>query len=358
MKIQPKPRNHIPSTDSCGPEIVFAISRRFKVAAIDSLARDIVEPALSSLGVALTCTYAEDDPSHPDHWINRMGFIFDLADVHIVFDLDRSGNTFYEFEASNLANFMPSGEHLYWMLGVRCTQRLQPFRIIIHDQPRRYMGRSPTYYSDPLRIRRNRILGTTVLVRFDADALPSFVESFKAALALVIKATRLSVDAAETRETQTAEGRLGDDLHFHDAEEDEPLFPVSEYRELRVALAKRIATGLTPVDLANEIFARVHCETDAANEATMFEVHDAASLAEYAASAISLGRAAAGVIAKPDDIQARSNLVVTALALRFSLLQAGSQWSVESLDFQRGLLQRLVRGPIRPLMALLMGKVI
>ena len=185
---------------------VFAISRRFSVPWIDALTQEYIEPALARHGLSLTCTWAEDDPNHPDHWINRMGFIFDLADVHVIIDLDRSGNTMYEFEASNLSNYSTDRFFLYCFLGLRSSQKVQQFRIIVHDQSGRYKARSPTYFSDPLKLGRSKVKGSTLLVRYDDREPEAFAQAFSLAVDQVISAVLMQDELLAKRE---AEGEAG-----------------------------------------------------------------------------------------------------------------------------------------------------
>jgi hypothetical protein len=84
------------------PEIEWriAVARRFHIPAVDSLYREIVQPVLDDEGIALECSYAADEPEYPDYWANRMTLILELADIHVLLDIEPNANTLWEFQLS------------------------------------------------------------------------------------------------------------------------------------------------------------------------------------------------------------------------------------------------------------------
>jgi hypothetical protein len=84
-------------------KLICAVSRRFNNPKVDELYALHIEPVLQRYGIILTCDFASEDAANVDYWMNRMNVVLDLADIHIILDLNRSANTFYEFEFSNLS---------------------------------------------------------------------------------------------------------------------------------------------------------------------------------------------------------------------------------------------------------------
>lgn len=346
---------NVAANDASTPrECVFGISRRFQVPEVDELTRSIIEPILLEHGLPLTCFYASNNAENPDHWVNRMGFIFDLSDAHVVIDIDRSGNTLYEYEASNLANFSMESSFFHWILGLRCAQKIQSFRIIVHDQPGRYKARSPSYFSDPLKVRASSFTGSTLLVRYDRAVPDAFRDAFSRAVATVVSAVLCQEQRAREWEKHGTIRQMLNPMFF-DPQEGEQVLPVDQYAAIRLAIARRVSENknISPIDISREI-ARYG---DAPELPTLVEmpdgdfvynpklfVHDSEAMAEHAALAVDLGRRAAAAMANRDDVQVRQDLLAAAMALRFSLLASRSNW--RSADFD-AMHQRLTAGKVR-----------
>lgn len=328
---------------------IFAVSRRFNVPAIESLNKDLIEPILELYGIPLTCTYASDDPDHPDHWVGRMGMIFDLSDVHVIVDIERSGNTLYEFESSNMVNHSSQRLFLNWFLGLQCSQQLQIFRVIVHDQEGRYAARSPSYYPDPLRRLFSRFRGSTILVRYDRTNPSDFQSSFREAIETVCSTTLAHESDAIKRQRY---GGIREWLTmgaYRVADESDILLAVEDFTALRLAIAKIIATGVSPVEVAREIVALGDrssvpiASRGAANDVDFFGtyiVHDPVAMSEFARTAIEFGGLAEQALKSGDDLAVRVKVLRTALALRLSLLFCGDRWRRSSfLEMHAGLLR-------------------
>jgi len=60
----------------------------------------MILPVLESEGLLLECSYASNSVEEPDFWMNRVDLILELADIHILVDVERSPNMEFEFERS------------------------------------------------------------------------------------------------------------------------------------------------------------------------------------------------------------------------------------------------------------------
>lgn len=78
----------------------FAISRRFNLPAVDAIYSDWILPALIGEGLILECRYASEQTEDHDFWMNRINLIFEIADIHILIDIERNPNVEFEFERS------------------------------------------------------------------------------------------------------------------------------------------------------------------------------------------------------------------------------------------------------------------
>lgn len=78
----------------------IAVSRRFNIPSADSAYRSMILPVLESEGLLLECSYASDSVEEHDFWMNRVDLILELADIHILVDIQRSPNMEFEFERS------------------------------------------------------------------------------------------------------------------------------------------------------------------------------------------------------------------------------------------------------------------
>lgn len=78
----------------------FAVSRRFNVAHVDALYSQCILPALEGEGLVLECWYASERTEDRDFWMNRVNLMLELADIHILVDIDKSANVEFEFDRS------------------------------------------------------------------------------------------------------------------------------------------------------------------------------------------------------------------------------------------------------------------
>lgn len=76
----------------------IAISRRFKHVRAESTYRTVILPVLESEGLLLECSYASDNVVEDEFWMNRVDLILELADIHILVDMERSPNMEFEFQ--------------------------------------------------------------------------------------------------------------------------------------------------------------------------------------------------------------------------------------------------------------------
>lgn len=86
----------------------LAVARRFSSPIVDRLYRNLILPVISEEGLVLECSNALDDSSYPDFWANRMRAILEISDMHILIDMETSGNTEFEFQQSRLMTRKPS----------------------------------------------------------------------------------------------------------------------------------------------------------------------------------------------------------------------------------------------------------
>ena len=79
----------------------FAVSRRFNEPLVDSLYDSFVLPVLETEGLIMECSHASEVAADHDYWINRMDIIFELADIHVLIDVNTSQSVEFEIERSN-----------------------------------------------------------------------------------------------------------------------------------------------------------------------------------------------------------------------------------------------------------------
>ena len=110
-RLPPEGSRLFPLSARCGRTESWSL--RYRGASITRLSNFMyanrVAPVLNERGLVLTCDFASDAADDLDYWMNRMNVVLDLADVHVLIDIDRSPNTFYELIASNLSCRWSSG---------------------------------------------------------------------------------------------------------------------------------------------------------------------------------------------------------------------------------------------------------
>lgn len=114
----------------------IAVSRRFKLAKVDALYAQSVLPVLQKHGVVMECSYAAEDVHDHDFWVNRMNLIFEIADIHVLLDVERNANVDFEFERSRRVTRMANGAAFRSNFGwnpITGTVLFRPFRIIVTE---------------------------------------------------------------------------------------------------------------------------------------------------------------------------------------------------------------------------------
>jgi len=101
MKLSPETPQELAYLFSPRAEWKFAVSRRFRDPLVDSIYGPVVLPVLDSEGLVLECSHASEDTEDYDYWINRMNVIFELADIHVLIDINRTPSLEVEIERSN-----------------------------------------------------------------------------------------------------------------------------------------------------------------------------------------------------------------------------------------------------------------
>lgn len=333
--------------DEKGVNLVFAISRRFRQAAIDEVMESVIDPVLDEHGISLTCTYASDNVSDVDHWIHRMGLIFDLADVHIVIDISRSGNTLYEFEYSNISLWNSERNYFDWLFGFQCSQPIPAFRIIIHDQVGRYNGNSVSYFNDRLRVGRRSASGSTLLIYYDRNNISDFKKNFVTSIDKVLSAVKVRNRQCKQRELLLDKFGLfyfaANPANWLTPESSNILLRPIEFDHLRRYVAQRIRLGTTIPDAILELR-----ESESANDESFDSDIANGKMAERAAIAVQFARMASKITLETlsSDME---KIVSAAIALRFSRLYYGRNWSASSFyGLHRNLRSnRLIRFIIR-----------
>jgi hypothetical protein len=231
---------------------IVSVSRRFNDSYVDDLYHDIVRPALEWAKV-LECHYASEDTEASDYWINRMGVIQDISDIHLILDLRRSGPTLYEFHYSNLS--CSEGFRDFLALNFDCHPMFnhRKVRIIVHDEVH-YHPCSPSYSIRPLRIGSTypRTRGTDIVVHFDAGDIPLFKREFGDAMARAVLAE------SQQRAFLWELARKPLYRKFMFAQVDAPtlaglLLSPSVYYRFCMAVAERIEEGALIDDIISEI---------------------------------------------------------------------------------------------------------
>ncbi len=119
----------------------IAVSRRFNVPRVEQVYRDLVLPVISREGIVLECRSAgEDVSSTGDFWTRRMRLILELADVHVLLDIDRSSNVDFEFDISKRLLFKSKQPVLGADLGwhpIAASILLRPVSILIDEKAKR-----------------------------------------------------------------------------------------------------------------------------------------------------------------------------------------------------------------------------
>jgi hypothetical protein len=136
-----------------------AVSRRFHGDGAVLLYERSILPILRQHGTVLECSYASDDRESPDYWVRRINVILEVADIHVLLDIDRSGYVDYEFDISQRLAIRSRATQTQTLLnwapeaGVAI---LHPKRILITDRH----GRET--YSRPKRTFTLGIRGSSV----------------------------------------------------------------------------------------------------------------------------------------------------------------------------------------------------
>jgi len=236
-------------------DLVIAVSRRFRTREIDTLYKTHIEPLLARQGIVLICDFASNDVAELDYWMNRMNIILDLADVHVILDLDRSPNTFYEFESSNLGARSGSGFSLKWNFGISACFLTKPYRIIVHDQRWRYCANSLSYarlglhsFARAKVVRLNR--------RKPADMESNLSRALQASIEIITKERRKTVDIEQ------GGGSILKYVMMRGYEEDALALPASNIWQIKSAVARRMAFGRTPADIRDEMFKLTEAKGD------------------------------------------------------------------------------------------------
>jgi hypothetical protein len=90
----------------------FAVSRRFNLPHVDALYSQCILPALEGEGLILECWYASEQTKDLNFWMNRMSLMLELADIHILVDVDKSANVQFEFDRSRCLFRRPQASSL------------------------------------------------------------------------------------------------------------------------------------------------------------------------------------------------------------------------------------------------------
>ena len=85
----------------------IALSRRFNDPWHDRLYSHVLKPVLDEAGILLECKWAKNTTRSVDYWMNKMGIILEISDIHVVVDIDRSAAVDFEINRSRLI----SGKH-------------------------------------------------------------------------------------------------------------------------------------------------------------------------------------------------------------------------------------------------------
>jgi hypothetical protein len=113
----------------------IAISRRFTGEKATRLYADVFEPVLHRHGLVLQCNYASDNSHSPDYWVDRITSILAVTELHVLFDINRSGYVEYEFEKSRQQAFRGGTQALAEAHGwsPRTAFMLRPYRVLVTD---------------------------------------------------------------------------------------------------------------------------------------------------------------------------------------------------------------------------------
>ncbi|MCS5693975.1 pentapeptide repeat-containing protein [Cyanobium sp. FGCU-6] len=85
----------------------IALSRRFNDPWHDRLYSHVLKPVLDEAGILLECKWAKNTTRSVDYWMNKMGIILEVSDIHVIVDIDRSAAVDFEINRSRLI----SGKH-------------------------------------------------------------------------------------------------------------------------------------------------------------------------------------------------------------------------------------------------------
>lgn len=210
------------STDSsyAPAPLVCAVSRRFNNPESDALFFERIDPVLKAHAVVLNCSFASDDRNDLDFWMNRMNIILDLADIHLLLDVDRSANTFYELQASILCSRYGPGASLLWNFGVRAPTDERPLQIVVFNgaEPRTVLAFAGV------------ALGVSRCIPLRGDTATGVLED---ALSQMLRDRKTSLDMSRSRNAADPGLR--------------------EYWEAKTTLAHALADGLTPSEIFEQI---------------------------------------------------------------------------------------------------------
>ena len=111
----------------------LAVSRRFNLPAVDSI-YDSIQPVLENAGLLMECAYASEHTADNDFWMNRIDLILEIADLHILLDIEKSPNMEFEFERSARISKSRQGGALARNLGwspMTTRALIRPITIVI-----------------------------------------------------------------------------------------------------------------------------------------------------------------------------------------------------------------------------------
>lgn len=159
----------------------IAVSRRFTSARVNEI-YDVIQPILNQYGRSIECSNTSTSHSSPDHWLSRMGLIFDCCSIHLLIDIDRSKSTLFEFEYSNISTYFDKKDIFVTLLDCRPIYSHKPTRIIIYESGNR--ASTPTLYSNKLKKKlfSSEYVGTDIFVNYSTGMEDRFKHNLERAL--------------------------------------------------------------------------------------------------------------------------------------------------------------------------------
>lgn len=135
-KIQASPETNIVHPYAPDVQWRIAVSRRFNVPYVDALYYSSIHPVLTEEGLVLECSNAREDTATADFWTNRMNLILECSEIHLLLDVNKSGNMEFEFEKSQ--RLLKLGKHTALMMTFGWNPRtlqviFKPFAIMVTD---------------------------------------------------------------------------------------------------------------------------------------------------------------------------------------------------------------------------------